>query len=175
MLVIIGTEWAAASDNVRKEVLEFKKTGRPIIPITFVDEDDVLRIRNSEIPENLKGTLERATWYKEIAGIARTVESKAKLRASEPDKPVEPSPQVVIRIINAEGFLSRSKRLRKAFWTTFASLLILLIAAGVIASVFITSAYQQVRKAQVDQATAEMKAGQAEQDRLTAEQARDDA
>src|SRR5947209_8426384 len=175
MLVIVGTERAAASDNVMKEVLEFKKTGRPIIPITFVGEEDFLRIRNNEIPENLTGTLERATWYREIAGIARTVESKARLKISESDEVIKPSPQVVTRIVNAEGFQSRSKRLRKAFWATFASLLVLLIAAGIIASLLINRAYQQVRSAQAVQAAAEAKAGQAERDRAAAEKARDDA
>ena len=90
MLVIIGTEWAASSENVKKEVLEFKRTGRPIIPITFVDDEEFLRIRSNDIPEGLNGTLEGATWYKEIAGIARTVESKKALKISESSGTIKP-------------------------------------------------------------------------------------
>lgn len=175
MLVLIGSQSAAASENVMKEVLEFKKTKRPIIPITFVEEDDFQRIRNNEIPEDLKGTLEGASWYNEIAGIARTVESKTRLKPRPPNDAVEPSVQVVNRIVNAEGFLSRSKRLRKAFWTTFASLLALLVVAGFIASVLIKRAYQEVRIAQSAEAAATENAKRAEQGREDADKARTDA
>jgi hypothetical protein len=101
MLVLIGTRNAAASDNVKKEVLEFKKTGRPIIPITFVDQTEFSEILKNDVPENLRGTLERATWHKEIAGIAKTIESKERLTQTDKVAP-GPSSHVITRIINAE-------------------------------------------------------------------------
>jgi WD40 repeat protein len=175
MLVVIGTESAAASENVMKEVLEFKKTKRPIIPITFVEDKDFRRIRNNEIPEDLKGTLEGAAWYEEIAGIARTVESKTRLRPGLPNDTVEPSPQVVNRIVNAEGFLSRSKRLRKAFWTTALSLLALLVLAGILAIALIKRSNNAVRAAQSAEASAIGKTKLAEQRTKDAQKERAEA
>lgn len=178
IMVLIGTEHAARSENVLKEVLEFKKTGRPIIPLTFLDEEDFANIQDNRIPENLQGTLETASWYEEIAGIARTPESNARRKPLNAEGHLEPSPQVITRIVNAKGFLSRSKRLRKAFWTTFVSLLTLLIAAGLVASFLIAQAQRQVnnarsemQKAQADLALAETKTVEAQQERTRAERA----
>lgn len=169
MLVIVGTSRAAASNNVMREVLEFKKTKRPIIPVTFVAEEDFIRIRNGEIPQNLKGTLEAATWYSEVAGIATTVESQIKLKPRDANEAVAPSPRVVTRIVNAKGFLSRSRRLRKIFWTTFASVVALLVIAGV--TVYVSQ--QQVREAKAEQVAAENKTRLADHNRVIAESARD--
>lgn len=171
VLVIVGTRRAAASGSVMKEVQVFRKTGRPIVPITFVAEEDFARIQSDDVPEDLKGTLEGATWYKEIAGIARTVESESRLKTRGPDGAVKPSAQVVTRIVNAKGFLSRSRRLRKAFWTTAASLLALLTLAAVI----IFEANRQVQQAQREQAAAEQQTRQAVEERRDAEVARDAA
>jgi WD40 repeat protein len=155
MLVLVGTESAAASINVMKEVIEFKKTGRPIIPITFLNGQDFSRSRRSYVPENLKGTLESATWHHEIAGIAKTYESKERLKAADENSALGPSPHVITRIVNAEDFVSRSRRLRKTFWTTLVSLLGVLTVTGVIALVLITKAYAQVATAKRDQAAAD--------------------
>ena len=53
MFILLGTERAAASEAVKREIIEFKKTGRTIIPVSF------------------DGALEKATWYDDlIAGIS---------------------------------------------------------------------------------------------------------
>ncbi len=175
MLVIIGTQQAGASENVMNEVLEFKKTGRPIIPITFLEEDDFRKVWNREIAEHPVGTLERAVWYHEIAGIARTVESKARLKPGDANASVVPSAQVVTRIVNAEGFLSRSRRLRKTFWSTLASLLSVLVLAGLIGVTLIVKANQRVRQAQAEQASAEANANKAAVNLAGAERLRTEA
>jgi WD40 repeat protein len=175
MLVIVGTEWAARSENVMKEVVEFQRTKRPIIPITFVGEEDFAKIRNNEIPEGLSGTLEQARWYGEIAGIARTVESKARLKSTDPRTPVEPSAQVITRITNAEGFISRSKRLRKTFWATLASLALLLAAGGLVAWMLVEKANARVRKAQEAESVARGNARKADVTRAEAEKAKEQA
>src|ERR1700752_5320029 len=155
MLVLIGTEAAIKSAHVRQEVVRFKQTGRPIVPITFLEQEEFLRIRGGALPENLRGTLEGATWSDEIAGIARTIESKEMLNHDQKGKVLGPSDQVINRIVNARGFQSRSRRLRQIFWITLVSLFVLLIAAGVITSVLIDRANKQMRQARLDQATAE--------------------
>ena len=175
MLVIVGTRRAAESENVMKEVLEFKKTKRPIIPITFVDEEDFIKIRNDETPQNLKGTLEGAAWYEAIDGMAKTLESQAKLRVRDSNGTIAPSPQVVSRIINAKGFLSRRKGLRRAFWTTFASFLAVLAMVGVSVLLLIDKSREQVREALAEQVAAEQKRLSAERARDLADRAREDA
>jgi WD40 repeat protein len=119
MLVLVGTKWAAASDNVHKEVAEFLKTGRPIVPITFVEEDIYSKIQDGSMQDEVAGTLQKAEWYPLIAGVAQSVESMAALTTNQP------SASVVSRIVNAEGFTRRSQRLRSAFWTLLVAILLL--------------------------------------------------
>jgi WD40 repeat protein len=174
-LVILGTVEAARSDNVRKEVVEFKKTKRPIIPITFVEQEEFARIRSNEIPDGLKGTLERSDWYGEITGIALTFESKAKLRVDDPKKSVEPSAEVITRVVNAVNFLSRSRRLRRTFWATLSLLLLLILSTATVTYALIKNAQQEVQKAGDLQRLAETKAAEAETSRQAADAARTDA
>lgn len=175
LLVLIGTRRAAASENVMKEVVEFKKTGRPIIPITFVDEEVFASIRDGRIPEGLTGTLEAASWYGEIAGIARTVESRAALKAGREGETVKPSSQVITRVVNAEGFVSRNTRLRRVFKATLLSLLALLVAAGVVTTLLVSNARADMNTALKQQKGAETKASEAEGKRAAAERAQADA
>ncbi len=121
MLVLVGTERAAASENVREEVVEFLKTGRTIIPITFSSRGTGTA---RDAKESLNGTLEQATWYDLIRGTSVTVESLEALEA------VAPSPTVVDRIVHARGFTRRNQRLRQVFWSTLSAIVVLLIAGG---------------------------------------------
>lgn len=172
MLVIVGTESGAASNNVMKEVLEFKQTGRPMVPITFVEEQDLVANRTRQVQENLTGTLERANWYQAIAGIPRTFESKDKLKASGLDDTLKPSSQVLSRIVSAQGFHSRSQRLRRSFWLTIASLCVVLLGAGMLAALLFVTLNKRVQKAQTDQIAAEAARDQAEIARVDAENKR---
>ncbi len=131
-MVLIGSENAAESENVGKEVREFLETKRPIIPVTFVDEK--LRDNSSENfnPQNLIGTLERAAWHPLISGIAKTTEVLSALKTRKP------SENVISRIVNAVEFRSRSKRLRKTFFATLGAIGILVLL-GIIAIVELNS------------------------------------
>ena len=159
MLVLIGTEWAAASENVRKEVEEFLETRRTIIPITFVDSDVYAKIDDGTLEGEFAGTLQQASWYPLIQGVAQTVESTAALSTKQP------SETVISRIVNAKGFRSRNRRLRTAFWTTLVSTLFLLGAVGVTAKVL----RDRVAEANRLQANAEARTEKAESDRVAAE------
>lgn len=125
-MVLIGSKHAAESENVGKEVKEFLETGRPIIPITFVDETLLKNTSENFDPQNLAGTLEQAEWYPMIAGIAKTTEVLSALKARKP------SENVISRIFNAVEFRSRSKRLRKTFYATLGTIS-LLVLIGVFA------------------------------------------
>jgi hypothetical protein len=110
MFVLLGTARAAASEAVRNEVEEFIRTGRPIIPISF------------------SGALEEAAWFPLIRGLSLARESDSALRSAEP------SPEILDRIVNAEGFTRRNKRLRTAFLTTAAIIGVLpALGSGVLA------------------------------------------
>jgi TIR domain len=86
MLVVLGTDQAAASKAVEAEIVEFKKTRRTIIPVSF------------------DGSLQQAGWYANlIAGISIAPESKDALQSGKP------SENVVSRIVNAENFTRRNK------------------------------------------------------------------
>ena len=109
MLVLVGSEAAAASENVRLEVEEFLKTGRPLIPITFIAEADYREAQSGRAARTITGALERAAWFPAIEGVARTFESLVAIEKSQPSAPV------IDRIVNAEGFTRRNKRLRNVF------------------------------------------------------------
>ena len=139
MMVLLGTEGAAGSKAVAAEIVEFKKTGRTIIPVSF------------------DGSLEKADWFDDlIAGISIAPESKDALTSGSPHE------NVVSRIVNAENFTRRNKRLRHYFWMTAASVVIMLLL-GALAGFLI------VRQANAKRRDAEALAGEAERKRRDAE------
>ena len=139
MLILLGTKQAAASAAVATEIREFKKTGRTIIPVSF------------------DGALEQAEWYTDlIAGISIAQESGETLNTGKP------SEHVVNRIVNAENFTRRSKRLRRYFALTAASVLIMLLAAGIVAMFIVRQANAKVRDANAKVRDAEAKVRDAE-------------
>jgi len=106
MLVLLGSERAASSHAVRQEVEAFLTTGRPIIPVSF------------------GGALEQASWFSRIRGLSLAHDSPDALAAARP------SDAVVSRIVNADGFTRRNKRLRQVFWTTAAVIGVLALAGS---------------------------------------------
>ncbi len=139
MLILLGTKQAAASAAVATEIREFKKTGRTIIPVSF------------------DGALEQAEWYQDlIAGISIAQESSETLSTGKP------SEHVVNRIVNAENFTRRSKRLRRYFALTAASVVIMLLAAGIVAMFIVRQANAKVRDAEAKVRDAEIKVNDAE-------------
>jgi WD40 repeat protein len=109
MLVLVGTRGATNSVAVGQEVAEFLKTGRPIVPITFEE------------------SLPKADWFSSIRGLALTEEIVEALQRGKP------SERVITRVVNAEGFTRRDKRLRRVFFLTALGI-VLLVLAGVIFS-----------------------------------------
>jgi hypothetical protein len=89
--VLVGTECAAKSDAVRKEVEEFLKTGRPIIPIS------------------VGGALEKSDLFPLIQGIAIAQEKIDSLKLGTP------SPSVVSRIEKSFVFTRRNRRITRVF------------------------------------------------------------
>ncbi|HEX7330245.1 MAG TPA: TIR domain-containing protein [Pyrinomonadaceae bacterium] len=139
MFVLLGSPGAAHSSQVEKELREFRKTGRAIIPISF------------------EGALRTASWYKELVeGISISQELNDALETGLA------SQQIITRIVNAENFTRRNKRLRRYLGLIVLSILIVLLAGA-----FIAGSLLQQARAGIDSARAE--AFQAQQDRENAQ------
>jgi WD40 repeat protein len=108
VFVLVGTQAAAQSVFVEKEIIEFKKTGRTILPIDF---------------HNAVG---KALWYQEIPGIAS--ESEKELEALEKGNP---SPNVVSFIEKSFNYTRRNQRMSRMLWGALSVFLILVIASVV--------------------------------------------
>lgn len=146
MLILLGTERAAGSDAVKREIIEFKKTGRTIIPVSF------------------DGALEKARWYDDlIAGISIAHESNQALETGKP------SENVIDRIVNAENFTRRNKRLRNYFWITAASVVMMLLIGALVGFVIVNKANAQAKDAESRRQDAVRLADEAEGKRKTAE------
>lgn len=158
-MVLVGSKNAGESDSVGLEITEFLKTERPIIPITFVSDHLVTDTPDDFNPQDLTGTLEQAKWYRSIQGIAKTNEISSALKTRIP------SENVISRIVNAAKFRSRSRRLRKTFFSTLGAILLLLIIGGFA----IYSSYSQYLKADDDRKVAETNAENARQNQKNAE------
>ncbi len=115
MLVVVGTDRAAARKTIADEVSEFLRTGRgsSIVPIDF------------------GGAVYRANWYPLVEGIAPEPE-KNPLALDDG----EPSPSVLSRIEKQFNYTRRNQRLRRAavgMAVVFAVLLLAGVGAGVYA------------------------------------------
>src|SRR5262245_7723830 len=131
MFVLVGTERAAASEPVRHEVEAFIGCGRPIIPIA------------------IGSALEQSPWFPTIRGLSLARESESALRTGVPTE------TVISRIVNAEGFTRRNKRLRKAFWSTVGVIAILLAIGGILLAYQSRRVATQTARANDATATAE--------------------
>ena len=152
MLILLGTKQAAASAAVATEIRQFKKTGRTIIPVSF------------------DGALEQAEWYQDlIAGISIAHESSDALQSGKA------SEHVINRIVNAENFTRRSKRLRRYFGLTAASVVMMLVAGGLVAMFIVRQANAKATEAEVRRQDADSRAKQAEVLANEAETKRKDA
>jgi WD40 repeat protein len=120
-MVLVGSKSAVESRNVEIEVESFLETGRTIIPITFVEYDLIAETAEDADPQYLSGTLEKAKWYFTIAGIAKTIENLTALKTRAP------SENIISRIVNATEFRSRTKRLRRVFFTTLGAIGLILL------------------------------------------------
>ena len=107
--VVVGTEKAAVSEFVEKEIAEFRKTKRSILLINFA------------------GAIGRAHWYPLIVGLA-TEEEKNLDSLNTGD----PSANVISYIEKSFRYTKRNQRMSRTLWTSL-SLFVLLITTSLVA------------------------------------------
>ena len=158
-LVLVGTRDAAQSALVQFEVKEFRKTGRPIIPIVF----EGVRLRNMvcadgsfvERSNEIDGVTETAAlWESYIHGAAMTIETSSNLRSHRP------SSEVIGRIRENCRFMRKDQRQRVMAFGASALLCILLVAILVASYAAIVQGAKANEMTQQAQAAAEEAAKQ---------------
>jgi hypothetical protein len=107
VFVLVGTEKATQSEFVKKEIAEFKQTGRTILPIDF------------------GGNVANAIWYEEIPGLA--VETEKDAEALETGNPSQNVTNFVEKSFN---YTRRNQFMSRMFWGAL-SLFFILIGLGV--------------------------------------------
>jgi TIR domain len=107
VFVLVGTEKATQSEFVKKEIAEFKQTGRTILPIDF------------------GGNVAKAIWYEEIPGLA--VETEKDAEAFETGNPSQNVTNFVEKSFN---YTRRNQFMSRMFWGAL-SLFFILIGLGV--------------------------------------------
>lgn len=158
MCVVVGTPRALNSQFVRREVEQFKKTKRTIIPIYF----------DTPQPSSLDSV---------IPGLACASEAEDALARGNP------SPPVISHIEKAFSYTRRQQRMRRLALGTVAFVILLIAGASVISTVIYTRAQRgaailsdQARQAQMDAFTAKDEAKKALADaRITIEQSKQNA
>lgn len=119
ILVLVGTAGAAKSNHVADEIVEFRRTGRSIVPIVF----DGVRLKNGIVRDGAFHATpsepdDLAFWAKDVVGLPLEVEPIATLDSGTP------SERVLNRIRKTFIYKKKDARLRKA-----ARLLLIVFAA----------------------------------------------
>jgi WD40 repeat protein len=107
VFVLVGTEKATQSEFVKKEIAEFKQTGRTILPIDF------------------GGNVANAIWYEEIPGLAVETE-----KDSEALETGNPSQNVTNFVEKSFNYTRRNQFMSRMFWGAL-SVFFILIGLGV--------------------------------------------
>jgi hypothetical protein len=102
VFVLVGTEKAAQSEFVKKEIAIFKETGRTILPIDF------------------NGSVGNAIWYEEIPGLA--VEHEKNPDALETGNPSENVNNFIEKSFN---YTRRNQYMFRMFWGALSIFLVL--------------------------------------------------
>lgn len=148
VLVLVGSPAALNSEAVAQEVEEFKKTGRPIIPVYF---EEGAAPRDSLV-------------YRHVAGVALTGEMVGALASGRP------SEEVVSRVEKSFNYTRRNARLRRVVWATVLGVALLLGAAAVVSAALVRGARRQADAL----VTAAREQKEAAEDAMRAAQARAD-
>ncbi|HSE84740.1 MAG TPA: TIR domain-containing protein [Candidatus Binatia bacterium] len=130
MLVVVGTEGAAASVAVDQEIQEFLTTGRTVILVGCGD------------------SVTRARWASRLAGLPEHRDSRDAMANGQP------SAAIVNVIRNSFKYRRRNQRIRTIFWATAAGVLIL----GLAGVVGLGTIAKQVRRAVAERDAAQRKA-----------------
>ena len=109
LLVLVASPAAAASEQVANEVVEFRRTGRAIIPI------------------DIGSALRSASYWPHLEGLHISSDADEALTTGDP------SPDVLNRIEKTHTFTRKDRRLRSATAATTAVLAVLVVAAVVAA------------------------------------------
>jgi len=120
IFVLVGTEKAAQSEFVGKEIIEFRKNGRTILPINFGND------------------LGKAFWYEQIPGLPIETE-----KDEEALKTGDPSQNVINFIEKSFKYTRRNQYMFRMFWSALFVFLVL-VGLGVGALIFATN---QLKKA----------------------------
>ncbi|HEX7184968.1 MAG TPA: toll/interleukin-1 receptor domain-containing protein, partial [Thermoanaerobaculia bacterium] len=104
-LVVVGTREAAASPNVAREIRDFPRIGRSRVVVGF------------------DGSVEGAAWQKDIQGLAVQNEDSDALRTG-------PSQGIVDLVQASFRFKRQKQRLAISFWTTLATIALMLAGGG---------------------------------------------
>lgn len=123
IFVIVGTEKAARSSFVQKEIRAFKETGRTILPIDF------------------SGNIASAVWYEDIPGLA--VETEKDTAAMEKG---DPSDNVIRFIEKSFNYTRRNQHMARMLWGGI-SAFVILIALGAGSFLFAHNQAEIQRKA----------------------------
>lgn len=105
LFVVLGSDKAGESNSVYKEVEEFRKANRTIVPIDF-------------------GNIRNAKWYSILQGLALTEEDIIRLSTGEP------SDLVIKRITNSYTYQRQSQRLRRVTIGTVTALVLMFSLIG---------------------------------------------
>ena len=108
MLVVLGTKAAINSEAIKKEIEEFSKTGRVIIPVDF-------------------GYLKDARWYESLIGLPVIYERETHLQS---DKPSDAIKESIDRSFSYQRLNARQRRVT----LITAGILFLLVTGIVLAS-----------------------------------------
>ena len=134
MLVLVASPAAAASEQVGKEIVEFHRTGRAIVPI------------------DIGGALRSASFWPQLEGLHISHDDAAALKTGDPNR------DIVNRIEKTHTFTRKDRRLRSAAAATTTVLAVLVVAAiiaAVIAAREAGKAVDQQRLARSRQLLAE--------------------
>ena len=156
-MVLVGSPKAAESANVGEEVEEFRKTGRRLIPISF------------------DHSLEQSPWFSLINGQSICEEPITALGGKTPPSPATVRQATIDRIVNAEGFVSRNRRLRRVFAYTVGGIVVSLLASSLLAFIGVVRAQYEGMAAEVAEVRAKAGAWQADREASAAKKERVEA
>ena len=152
VMVLVGTPRALVSKQVRLEVEEFRRTGRPIIPVYF-DTDDPAQTPLHSL----------------VTGLAVTREAEEALKFGRP------SEAVVSRIVNSFLYKRRTARLRRLTVGTVAFVVLLLGGAVALSNTIIQRANAARIEAEALRGEAEQQKEEAAKQEAAAKEANDKA
>ena len=142
VFVLVGTRGAVASSAVRKEVELFRRTRRPFIPV------------------DVDGALVEQEGWRDVVGVAKIREGRARVRDGDP------SPEVINLIKDSFRYTRRSQWLRASLLAGFSVILLTVAASILVIGAAQANADAIKRQAESDMVAAKKEADEARQSAL---------